>query len=145
VPSPPASGVGELLQKPGSPEVEALSATCPHAGCFIELEGNARGFRCPCHNSQFSLDGGILEPSPSPRVMDSLECRVGPKGEVAGLYALQAEICVDEGLGLPTEVIVWDRVGGALTEVERYRFTEVKVNPTFPAGTFDPEHPAYSF
>lgn len=68
-----------------------------------------------------------------------------PKGEVAGLYALQAEICVDDALGLPTEVIVWDRVGGVITEVERYRFTEVKVNPTFPPGTFDPENPAYSF
>ena len=76
-------GAVYLRREEGSTEVEALSATCPHAGCFIELEGNARGFRCPCHNSQFSLDGGILEPSPSPRVMDSLECRVGPKGEVA--------------------------------------------------------------
>ena len=76
-------GAVYLRREKGSDTVEALSATCPHAGCFIELDGNARGFRCPCHNSQFSLDGGILEPSPSPRVMDSLECRVGPKGEVA--------------------------------------------------------------
>jgi hypothetical protein len=68
-----------------------------------------------------------------------------PKGEVAGLYALQAEICVDDRLGLPTEVIVWDRVGEALVEVERYRFTEIKVNPSFPADAFDPANPAYGF
>lgn len=76
-------GAVYLRREKGSKEVEALSATCPHAGCFIELEGNARCFRCPCHNSEFTLDGGIVEPSPSPRVMDSLECRVEPNGEVA--------------------------------------------------------------
>ncbi len=76
-------GAVYLRREKGSQQVEALSATCPHAGCFVELEGNARCFRCPCHNSTFTLDGGIVEPSPSPRTMDSLECRVGPHGEVA--------------------------------------------------------------
>ncbi|MFM1904268.1 MAG: Cytochrome b6-f complex iron-sulfur subunit 1 [Planctomycetota bacterium] len=76
-------GAVYLRREKGSQEVEALSATCPHAGCFIELEGDSRCFRCPCHNSTFTLDGGIVEPSPSPRVMDSLECRVGANGEVA--------------------------------------------------------------
>jgi menaquinol-cytochrome c reductase iron-sulfur subunit len=76
-------GAVYLRREKGSQQVEALSATCPHAGCFVELEGNARSFRCPCHNSMFTLDGGIVEPSPSPRTMDSLECRVGPGGEVA--------------------------------------------------------------
>jgi menaquinol-cytochrome c reductase iron-sulfur subunit len=76
-------GAVYLRREKGSRDVEALSATCPHAGCFIELEGDGRRFRCPCHNSSFTLDGGIVEPSPSPRVMDALECRVGPNGEVA--------------------------------------------------------------
>ncbi|NBX29412.1 hypothetical protein EBR04_03005 [bacterium] len=39
-------------------------------------------FRCPCHNSEFTLDGGIVAPSPSPRPMDALECRVAKNGEV---------------------------------------------------------------
>jgi menaquinol-cytochrome c reductase iron-sulfur subunit len=76
-------GAVYLRREKGSKEVEALSATCPHAGCFIELEGEARCFRCPCHNSSFTLDGGIIEPSPSPRAMDAIECRVGANGEVA--------------------------------------------------------------
>ena len=76
-------GAVYLRRLAGSDTVEALSATCPHAGCFIELEGDPRCFRCPCHNSTFRLDGGIVEPSPSPRVMDSLECRVEPNGAVA--------------------------------------------------------------
>ncbi len=76
-------GAVYLRRQQGSREVEALTATCPHAGCFIELEADRRCFRCPCHNSTFTLDGGIVEPSPSPRTMDSLECRVGRSGEVA--------------------------------------------------------------
>jgi len=75
-------GAVYLRREKGSREVEALTATCPHAGCFIELEGT-RCFRCPCHNSTFTLDGGIVHPSPSPRPMDSLECRVGENGDVA--------------------------------------------------------------
>ena len=75
-------GAVYLRRQKGSDDVEALTATCPHAGCFIDLEPGGKSFRCPCHNSSFTLDGGIVEPSPSPRPMDSLECRVGEKGEV---------------------------------------------------------------
>jgi Rieske Fe-S protein len=76
-------GAVYLRREQGSREVQALSATCPHAGCFVEMESTGRSFRCPCHNSCFSLDGGIVNPSPSPRGMDSLECRVGDTGTVA--------------------------------------------------------------
>jgi menaquinol-cytochrome c reductase iron-sulfur subunit len=76
-------GAVYLRRQKGSTEVEALTATCPHAGCFVDLEPGGRSFRCPCHNSSFTLDGGIVEPSPSPRPMDSLECRIGENGEVA--------------------------------------------------------------
>ena len=75
-------GAVYLAREPGSREVRALSATCPHAGCFVEIESAGRGFRCPCHNSAFALDGDIVPPSPSPRAMDSLECRVAANGTV---------------------------------------------------------------
>ncbi len=76
-------GAVYLRRQKGSETVEALSATCPHAGCFVEIESQERCFRCPCHNSKFTLDGGIVAPSPSPRAMDGLECRIGKNGEVA--------------------------------------------------------------
>ena len=76
-------GAVYLRRLPGSGAVEALSATCPHAGCFVEIESQSRCFRCPCHNSRFELDGGIVAPSPSPRAMDGLECRVGANGAIA--------------------------------------------------------------
>ena len=75
-------GAVYLRRGKGSDTVEALSATCPHAGCFVEMEPTGRCFRCPCHNSTFTLEGGIVAPSPSPRPMDGLECRVAKNGSV---------------------------------------------------------------
>ena len=75
-------GAVYLRREADADSVQALSATCPHAGCFVEIDPTGRCFRCPCHNSSFTLDGGIVAPSPSPRPMDRLECRVGNNGEV---------------------------------------------------------------
>jgi Rieske Fe-S protein len=76
-------GAVYLSREQGSREVRALSATCPHAGCSVEMAPGGRCFRCPCHNSEFTFDGGIVPPSPSPRAMDALECEVGRDGAVA--------------------------------------------------------------
>jgi len=75
-------GAVYLRREQGGDTVEALSATCPHAGCFVEMNATGSCFRCPCHNSSFTFDGGIVEPSPSPRPMDGLECRVAANGTV---------------------------------------------------------------
>lgn len=72
-----------LRREAGGDAVQALSATCPHAGCAVEMGPGGGCFRCPCHNSQFTFDGGIVAPSPSPRAMDALECEVGRDGTVA--------------------------------------------------------------
>ncbi len=75
-------GAVYVKREPGSDTVEALSATCPHAGCFVEMDTESKCFRCPCHNSAFTLDGGIVAPSPSPRPMDGLECQVDKSGSI---------------------------------------------------------------
>jgi nitrite reductase/ring-hydroxylating ferredoxin subunit len=69
-------GAVYLRRLPGAEQPECLSATCPHAGCFVAFDGTSETFKCPCHNSAFALDGAIIQPSPSPRAMDSLECKV---------------------------------------------------------------------
>jgi len=72
-------GLLYLRREPGSQTVEALNAVCPHAGCFVALvdKGDEKQFRCPCHTSAFSLEGGKLNvagvTNPSPRDMDPLE------------------------------------------------------------------------
>jgi menaquinol-cytochrome c reductase iron-sulfur subunit len=55
---------------------EAFQTTCPHAGCMLDFVAANKVFQCPCHNSSFQLDGDIIQPSPAPRPMDSLECKV---------------------------------------------------------------------
>ncbi len=72
-----------LRREAGSDAVQALSATCPHAGCSVEMGPGGSCFRCPCHNSEFTFAGGIMEPSPSPRPMDALDCEVNADGTVA--------------------------------------------------------------
>jgi Rieske Fe-S protein len=69
-------GAVYLRRKPGQQAPECLSATCPHAGCFVAYDGETSTFKCPCHNSSFTPDGQIVPPSPSPRGMDTLDCKV---------------------------------------------------------------------
>jgi cytochrome b6-f complex iron-sulfur subunit/menaquinol-cytochrome c reductase iron-sulfur subunit len=56
-------------------KVRAMSATCPHLGCAIDLGADKKTFGCPCHTSRFALTGAA-EAGPSPRAMDVLETRV---------------------------------------------------------------------
>jgi Rieske Fe-S protein len=69
-------GAVYLRRQSGQEQPECLSAICPHAGCFVAYDAELDQFKCPCHNSCFALDGAIVPPSPSPRAMDSLECKV---------------------------------------------------------------------
>jgi menaquinol-cytochrome c reductase iron-sulfur subunit len=55
--------------------VRALSATCPHLGCAVDLADDKKGFACPCHTSRFSESGEAMS-GPSPRGMDPLQTRV---------------------------------------------------------------------
>jgi menaquinol-cytochrome c reductase iron-sulfur subunit len=71
-----------LRREPDTNTVQALSATCPHAGCSVDMAPGGGCFRCPCHNSEFTFAGVIKPPSPSPRAMDELECRVDDAGAV---------------------------------------------------------------
>ena len=75
-------GAVYLCRQQGAAEVQALSATCPHAGCFVQIEADENCFRCPCHNSKFTFAGSMVAPSPSPRAMDALECRLEKNGTI---------------------------------------------------------------
>lgn len=57
----------------GTPRVVAWNVVCPHAGCFVDVVGDGKQFRCPCHNSGFKEDGSLAPGSVSPRPMDELE------------------------------------------------------------------------
>ena len=81
----PNVAVGAVyLRKAGPNKVEALNVTCPHAGCPVEFKPKNRGYLCPCHDSQFNIDGSLVAGarSPSPRSLDALEVEVRDGSEV---------------------------------------------------------------
>jgi cytochrome b6-f complex iron-sulfur subunit len=47
----------------------ALYQRCTHLGCNVPWDQGANTFICPCHNSQFTIDGTLLNP-PAPRPLD---------------------------------------------------------------------------
>ena len=57
----------------------ALWQKCPHLGCTVPWRpdftygGRAGWFRCPCHGSTFTKEGGILVFGPSSRPMDRFQ------------------------------------------------------------------------
>lgn len=68
-----------LLKEGG--KVKALHTVCPHLGCFIDYRSSKNDFFCPCHNSNFKLDGSIVS-GVSPRPMDPLKIEIRNKEEV---------------------------------------------------------------
>jgi Rieske Fe-S protein len=63
---------------------EAVTATCPHLGCFVDFNVAQGSYHCPCHDSSFEVDGKRLNPAkcPAPRDLDSLEVEVRDNNEV---------------------------------------------------------------
>jgi len=47
----------------------AISQRCSHLGCNVPWDQAVGKFICPCHNSQFSQDGDVLN-APAPRPLD---------------------------------------------------------------------------
>jgi len=60
---------------------KALHTICPHLGCFVDYRAGRNDFFCPCHNSNFKLDGSLAR-GVSPRAMDPLEIQIRNKTEV---------------------------------------------------------------
>jgi Rieske Fe-S protein len=56
-------------------DVSAFSTVCPHLGCHVYWEEQAKQFICPCHASIFSIDGRVLS-GPAPRPLDTLAAKI---------------------------------------------------------------------
>jgi cytochrome b6-f complex iron-sulfur subunit len=61
----------------------ALYQKCPHLGCTVpwnagfDFQGRKGWFRCPCHNSTYTKEGGVIVFGPAPRSMDVFPLEVG--------------------------------------------------------------------
>jgi len=66
----------------------ALYRKCPHLGCAVpwrpdfDFGGKKGWFRCPCHGSTYTKEGGILVAGPAPRPMDTMAITVKPNGDI---------------------------------------------------------------
>ncbi|PQV64952.1 cytochrome b6-f complex iron-sulfur subunit [Abditibacterium utsteinense] len=55
------NGEPGLAFKTASGQSGAVSAKCTHQGCTVEWSGDSQNpLHCPCHNSNFALDGKVL-------------------------------------------------------------------------------------
>lgn len=54
----------------------AFTSVCPHLGCSVDIKGDV--YKCPCHNSTWTIEGERINPEscPSPRDLDELEVEV---------------------------------------------------------------------
>jgi len=77
----PNVSIGAVYLRLVNGEPKALHTVCPHLGCFVDYRPGRNDFFCPCHNSNFKLDGSIAE-GVSPRAMDVLEIDVRNETEV---------------------------------------------------------------
>ena len=60
-----------------SGKLRALAITCPHLGCSYAFDDHKKHFVCPCHGSEFALDGALLHgPATSP--LSHLTWSTGP-------------------------------------------------------------------
>ena len=72
----PVGAVYLVTQKEGEENpVVAFNTVCPHLGCFVDYRKEKQDFFCPCHDSNFALDGK-LKNGVSPRGMDTLELEI---------------------------------------------------------------------
>jgi menaquinol-cytochrome c reductase iron-sulfur subunit len=50
-------------------KIVAFGPQCTHLACAYHWEGDANKFVCPCHGSEFSIEGKVLA-GPAPRPLD---------------------------------------------------------------------------
>ncbi len=50
----------EIFIVPNGKSLTVLSRTCPHLGCKVRLDEQKQRFICPCHGSQFQLNGRFI-------------------------------------------------------------------------------------
>jgi cytochrome b6-f complex iron-sulfur subunit len=60
----------------------ALYKVCPHLGCLYNWQSVEHKFLCPCHGSQYELDGTYIL-GPAPRSLDRFVVRVLDESENA--------------------------------------------------------------
>jgi menaquinol-cytochrome c reductase iron-sulfur subunit len=56
-------------------QVIAFAPQCTHLGCAYHWEDRNHAFVCPCHSSEFSMEGAVLG-GPAPRPLDRYQVKI---------------------------------------------------------------------
>ena len=67
--APIANNVGKFWISNTEKGIVALYKVCTHLGCIYPWSASANRFQCPCHGSQFHMDGTYIA-GPAPRNLD---------------------------------------------------------------------------
>lgn len=60
-----------VVRQPDNPDaIIAVNPTCTHQGCDVDWKGDQGLFVCPCHSSQFTPDGAVVQ-GPAGRPLDT--------------------------------------------------------------------------
>ena len=59
----------------------AVYRRCTHLGCIVPYDQGSQQFVCPCHGSEFTMDGDVLNP-PAPRPLDLFAVTLTEEGEL---------------------------------------------------------------
>ena len=68
---------GYVTRKDG--RLRVLAIKCPHLGCSYAFDDAKQHFLCPCHGSEFALDGAVLH-GPATAPLSHLTWQPGPGG-----------------------------------------------------------------
>jgi cytochrome b6-f complex iron-sulfur subunit len=59
----------------------AVYQRCTHLGCAVPFDHKSSQFVCPCHGSEFTMEGDVLNP-PAPRPLDLFALSINQSGEI---------------------------------------------------------------
>jgi len=63
------------VMKKSDTEVVAFAPQCTHLGCAYRFEERRKTFLCPCHTSNFDMDGKVID-GPAPRPLDRYQVKI---------------------------------------------------------------------
>jgi thiosulfate dehydrogenase [quinone] large subunit len=81
----PKTGDPAVVVQPTTGTFVAFDAICPHEGCTVAYNTDAKLFICPCHGSRFNGETGGLVKGPAPHGLTPITIAEGPDGN---LYAV---------------------------------------------------------
>ena len=81
---------GGYLARDLSGNLNVFAVNCSHLGCSVAYNADVQRFQCPCHGSQFNVDGQVVH-GPAVYPLSHLEWRPGanPNEIIVSSYTLK--------------------------------------------------------